>query len=97
MAMIQLTVSQLKAKKEKLETLNKKYYQELQALQQDESTLQAMWEGDAASAFDAGFKKDLAQLLKYYELIRKYIQALEEIIRKYTEAERKNIQTVKTR
>ena len=94
---IQVSTSQLRAKATELRSKNntfKTYYTNLQNI---ESRLNGMWEGDAKKNFHTAFHNDIVQMQNFHDLIEKYVQALTQIAQKYEAAERKNAATASTR
>lgn len=94
---IQLTESALKKKKNELESLNKQLQTDIKNLDSIEKSLQGMWTGDAAKAFDATYKKDGASFTQFVTLVTKYAGALESIMTLYEKGEKKNVETAKKR
>lgn len=94
---IKLTSSALKSKKEKLEQDNAKFKSQISNLESIEKQLMSEWKGDAADAFNATYTKDSACFDKFYSLVQKYTQALEQIVKAYEKAEQANVQIAKTR
>lgn len=94
---ITVTAGELKNKAGELKTLNNNFKSKVAALKEQERSLNAMWEGEANTAFHNAFEKDAGQMDEFYKLIEKYAAALEEIAKTYEEAERKNVQTATTR
>lgn len=97
MATIKVTASTLKSKKQSLESDNAKLKGQISRMESLESQLMGVWQGDAAKAFDAVYKKDAVCYSKFHSLIEQYCQALETIIKAYESAEAANVQTAKNR
>jgi len=94
---IQLTESSLKKAKSDLESLNKQLRADIKNLDSTEKSLQGMWTGDAAKAFDATYKKDGASFEQFVQLVDKYVNALDQIMTLYEKGEKKNVETAKKR
>lgn len=94
---IMLSAAQLAAKKTKLEMLNAKFALECAKLDLNAAQLDASWDGDAADAFKAGYKKDKESYTKFNNLVKNYTETLETIIKNYEAAEKKNLATIKKR
>ncbi len=94
---IKLTASALQAKKNKLEQDNAKFKTELGNLETIEKQLMGEWKGDAAEAFNATYTRDSACFDKFYSLVQKYTQALDQIVKAYEKAEQANVQIAKSR
>lgn len=91
---IQLTSAQLNSKKNELESLNEKFKSQLADMRSTEKAVLAMWDGDASNAFDKKFDKDYNKIDNLYPAVKKYCQAIDTIIKKYEDTERKNIKIV---
>ena len=94
---IQLSEKSLKKAKEELETLNKQLQKDINNLDTTEKSLQGMWTGDAAKAFDATYKKNGQSFGEFIKLVSNYANALDQIMALYEQGEKKNIQTAKKR
>lgn len=97
MALIRVTASQLKSQASSLRGLNGNFKSAVGRLESQEGTLASMWEGEAKNAFHNAFLSDKGQMDKFYELIEKYCQALEEIAKNYEQAEIQNTDTASKR
>ena len=91
---IQLTSEQLKSKKEELEGLNAEFSSNMGDLDSTERKIASSWDGDAAQAFEAKYKKDAAKVKKMYTAVKNYCKALDEIIALYEKTENKNISII---
>lgn len=94
---IKLTASALQAKKSKLEQDNAHFKSEIGNLESCEKQLMAEWKGDAADAFNATYTRDASCFDKFYSLVQKYTQALDQIVKAYEKAEQANVQVAKSR
>lgn len=92
---IKLSVTQLRAKKTKLENLNEKLAKEYKNLDQNISQIDSYWDGDAANAFIKKYNKDKQTYNKFIALVKQYIDTLDKIIANYEKAEAANVQIVK--
>lgn len=97
MSEIQVTTAQLRAKAEELRNLNSKFSTQVEELSSEENSLNSMWEGEAKDAFHTAFNNDKTQMETFHTEVEKYVNALEQIIQKYEDAERKNTSTASTR
>lgn len=97
MAEIKVTASELKNKAQTLTQLNGSLETQINALQQSESTLNSMWDGEAKNAFHNAFTHDKQEMTEFKQAVDKYIQALVQIAGTYERAEQQNLQTATTR
>lgn len=87
MAQIRVTMSQLKAQAEQLESLNEQFKSQVNDLEATEQQLGTMWEGEAKNAFHNAFTSDKTQMDNFYGAIKMYVQALLANAAKYSQAE----------
>lgn len=97
MAEFRVTPQMLQNKASELQGLNAKYKAAIEELQQQESTLNGQWDGDARNAFDREFKKDIGRLQMFYSAIEDYVQKLNQIAQEYAKAENQNVSTASSR
>jgi len=97
MAMIQVTATELERQAEQLEQLNQNFKAKVEGLNSEEQQLCSMWEGEAKAAFDKAFQNDKTQMESFEALIKKYVQAMRDIAKKYKEAEAANTEKASTR
>lgn len=93
MAEFTVTATELNNKAGELERLNKSLEQKIQALEQENSSLASMWEGDAKEAFSTSFTADKAKMMLFHTEIGKYVASLRNIAAKYQAAESANVAT----
>ena len=86
-------MSQLKVTSAKLRSAKS----QLQTLQQVQKRLTSMWQGDANTAFDNVFNKDIQQFATFRNLIRDYGTVLERAAQTYDDKERKNVEIASKR
>ena len=91
---IQLTSQQLKSKKEELESLNAKFSANLSGMDSTERSIASSWDGDAAEAFEATYRKDVQKVRNMYTAVKNYCKALDEIIALYEKTENANVRIV---
>ena len=94
---IQVTPQTLRTKAGELKQMNTRFKQEYEALQNKESSINGMWEGEARNEFHNAFQKDMTQMSNFYNAIAQYVEKLNEIATEYENAEKKNLSTAKTR
>lgn len=94
---IQVTTSTLTSKANELKSLNARFKQQVTSLQSQQRSLDAMWDGEANTAFNNAFKRDIVQMNNFYNAIEKYVSSLNEIINKYEQTERANAQKASNR
>lgn len=97
MAEIKVTASELRNKAQSLSQLNKSLESQINALQQSESGLNNMWDGEAKTAFHNAFMHDKQEMTEFKQAVDKYVQALEQIAQMYEKAEQQNTQTATNR
>ena len=97
MAEIRVTPSELRAKADALEGLNRQYRQEVEKMVGYEADLASMWEGEAQRAFRSAFNMDREKMDRFAQNIDQYILALREDAQKYEEAEQKSASIASTR
>lgn len=90
MAFFQVTSSELRNKAVRLQELNSQFKAKTAELEEQETSLCSMWEGEAQNIFHQAFLGDRQQMETFYQLIGQYIQALLEIAARYEEAEARN-------
>lgn len=94
---IQVTTGTLTSKAAELKSLNGRFKTQVTQLRTQEGSLNSMWEGEARTAFHNAFEKDVTQMDKFYELIEKYVQSLQDIAKEYNRAEKVNVSTATKR
>lgn len=92
-----VTASQLRQKAQELTQLNNSLNTEINNLQQSESNVCSMWEGEAKNAFHNAFSQDKNGMLNFKQAIDQYVQALIQIAESYERAEAQNVQIATTR
>ena len=97
MAEFSVRASELRSKAQTLSQLNQSFNTQVSVLQQNETGVCSMWEGEAKEAFHRAFTHDKAMMDQFKQAIDKYVQALLEIARNYETAEQRNTQTATTR
>lgn len=97
MAEILVTASELTSKAGTLRTYNQNFKKNISDLEQQESKLISMWDGEAKNAFHKAFTNDKQQWDNFYNLIEQYCLKLEEIAKRYQKAEAENTNTASTR
>lgn len=93
MAEFNVTASQLNAKADELKQINATYKAKVNALEETEAALAAMWEGEAKEAFRNAFKRDKTNMNNFYAAIELYVSVLQQIAAEYAKAEATNTQT----
>lgn len=97
MSQIQVTATQLKAKAEELSAQNTQLKAQIELLDETEQSLNAMWEGEANTAFHNAFQRDKTQLGNFYNAIQQYVQVLQNVAARYAQAESQNVDIANTR
>ena len=83
MGLIRVTATELKARAEELENLNRTLKSNIIDLEACEQNLSTMWEGQAKDAFHQAFTSDKVQMTNFCTLIEKYVATLLSIAAKY--------------
>lgn len=91
MAQIMVTAAQLENTRAQLKNYVKQFENKIEETDWDVSSLKSMWEGDAADAFQASYKKDSAQLRKALAGLNTYDKALQQAIANYKKTEAQNV------
>lgn len=97
MAEFMVTAASLVSKASELEGLNSNFKSQIEKLSADEQALSGMWEGEARNAFHNAFEHDKAEMYEFYNAVVSYINAMNEIAKKYAQAEAANVETANTR
>lgn len=97
MSTFTITINQVKNTSNSLTELNTQFKTMVQQLQDTAATLEGMWEGEAKSAFSTAFSNDITQMGNFYNAVVMFINALEEIITNYMNAESANVELAKNR
>ena len=84
--------SEVNSRMEQLQSANQQFAQLSEQLQQTEARLNGMWEGEAKDTFHNAFTSDINQLAAFQQLVAKYVQTLGEMMTKYSNVERTNVQ-----
>ncbi len=92
MAEFSVTVNRMYQQAEELAGLNRRFCAAVQDLRQTENALNRMWEGAARETFHCAFGQGCVQMDKFSETISSYTISLQEICRRYQEAERRNLE-----
>lgn len=69
---------------------NERFKQAVSALEAAEAQLNGMWDGDANDAFHREFERDKKDWVNFYNLVRQYVEKLDEIAKTYEQAEDAN-------
>lgn len=97
MPQIQVTATLLRTKAEELSAQNTQLKAQIELLDETEQSLNAMWEGDANTAFHTAFQRDKVQMTNFYNAIQQYIQVLLSAAARYAQAESQNVDIANTR
>ena len=97
MSQLKVTSAKLRSAKSQLDNQNKQLESQIQTLQQVQKRLTSMWQGDANTAFDNVFNKDIQQFATFRNLIRDYGPVLERAAQTYDDKERKNVEIASKR
>lgn len=76
-----------------LSEYNQNFNSQVQKLQESESALNSMWDGQANDAFHAAFTSDKEYMTQFFNLVNKYCEALDNIAAEYEKAESLNLDT----
>lgn len=94
---IRVTTANLRKSAEELRGLNAKFKMEVSGLNDSETRLASMWEGEAQKVFRSEFQKDKAKFDQFYEGIERYVERLMETANAYDKAESQNVSIAQTR
>lgn len=94
---IRVTTKTLKSKAEELRTLSQRFKSEVDGLNESETRLAGMWEGEAQKAFHQQFQIDREKFVVFHEGINKYVERLIATADAYDKAEAENVSTAQTR
>lgn len=97
MAEIMVTAAQLQSKAEELNQLNATFKSKVDGLEQTETALMGMWEGEAKEAFHNAFNRDKINMQNFYNAIAQYVNALQQMAAKYAQGEAQNTQIAQQR
>ena len=97
MAEFMVTAANLVSKAAELESLNSNFKSQVEKLSSDEQALSGMWEGEARNAFHNAFEHDKNEMYEFYNAIVTYVNALNDIAKKYAQAEATNVEIANTR
>lgn len=97
MAEFMVTAANLFSKASELESLNSNFKSQVEKLSSDEQALSGMWEGEARNAFHNAFEHDKNEMYEFYNAIVTYVNALNDIAKKYAQAEATNVEIANTR
>lgn len=92
-----VTTGSLRAKAAELRAMNIDFKTHVDHLRQQESSLNAMWDGQANDAFHRAFTSDAQQMDAFKLAIDQYCDVLLQIAEKYEKAENKNTVTANVR
>lgn len=90
MALIRVTPQELRSKASELRGMNNQLKSQITEFQSGAQELGATWEGDSKQAFIKATENDKQQMDNFSDLIEKYCQTLEDIAKRYDEAEANN-------
>ncbi len=97
MALFEVTSEVLRSKAEELLNLNLQFEGKKIELENEESGLVMMWEGEAKRLFHNAFMSDKEQMNVFINLIKQYVEALLSIAQRYEEAEMRNSELASAR
>lgn len=97
MAEFTVTAAQLQSKAEELSQYNASFKKEVENLNQTETQLMGMWDGEAKDTFHGAFNRDKVNMDNFYNAIAQYVNALQQIAAKYAQAESQNTQIASQR
>lgn len=97
MALFEVTSEVLRSKAEELLNLNAQFENKKIELENEESGLIGMWEGETKRLFHTAFMSDKEQMNVFINLIKQYVEALLNIAQRYEEAEARNAELASAR
>ena len=90
MSEFRVTSAQLKRGAQDIMYLNGQFQSAISALENYESSLNGMWDGDANDAFHAAFMTDKGKMTEFQKLITQYASSLTAIADRYDQTEQMN-------
>ena len=90
MSEFRVTSAQLKRGAQDIMDLNGQFQSAISALENYESSLNGMWDGDANDAFHAAFMADKGKMTEFHKLITQYASSLTAIADRYDQTEQMN-------
>jgi len=93
MAEILVTSATVKSKAQELQNLTEQFKAKVGELENQEASLNNMWQGQANDAFHNAFQRDKAQMTNFASLMMQYVQTLYNIASEYEKAEAMNTNT----
>ncbi|MBQ5485595.1 MAG: WXG100 family type VII secretion target [Lachnospiraceae bacterium] len=93
MSQFNVTTGTLRTKLQELQKDCKQLETKKQELETEEKALSGKWDGQAKTAFEGNFHKDIQKIQQFIQGIHQYEKALEKIIAAYEQAEAHNIAT----
>ena len=90
MSEFRVTSSQLNRGSQELLDLNGQFQAAISALENYESSLNGMWDGEANDAFHAAFMTDKGKMTEFYKLIIQYATSFNAIATRYDQTEQMN-------
>lgn len=97
MSQLKVTADKLRTAKSQLDRQNSQLESQINTLKQVQKRLTSMWQGDANTAFDNVFNKDVQQFDRFRNLIKEYGNVLQRAAQTYDEKERKNVEIASKR
>lgn len=85
-----VTTANLSEAANKLNSYNRNLKTKILELSAKQKILDGQWDGEANTAFNQAFQKDIKQFDKFTELVDKYVDALKKIREAYQSAEANN-------
>lgn len=85
-----VTPATVNSKAQELHSQNARLKSLIESMRAQEESLNGMWDGEANDAFHNAFMKDITQMSNFYNAIEQYVQKLQEIAKKYQQAENTN-------
>ena len=97
MAKIRVAPQTLRQRADELETLNNKFKNEVEKLRTLNGTLGQQWRGDARTAFDREFQKDVQKFEQFIKGIMDFIRVLRQNADEYDRVENTNTSIARVR
>lgn len=96
-AKFRVNTGTVRQKADSLEEFNTRFHNSVNALRDQNLNLGSKWEGDARTAFNNEFIKDMDKFDNFYTGIMKFVQALRTDCDNYDKTEAQNTQIASTR
>jgi len=78
-----------------LVNLNQQFSNVMKQVRDSVVTLSSQWEGEAKDKFNTAMNQDVEMMMKFHDLMQRYIEALANISKSYSNTEQTNVGLIK--